>query len=172
MPYLGQQSFEIRNKTQCCLKKNAPVFNLKVVFQSKKTQQISTLFTFKDKINKMLHSNQVYKFQCNICNDIYYGKTKRHFKVWASEHLGITPLTGKKVKSSKESAVFDLIFHAGHNATFDDFETLVRVWWWIQTLSQFLMLRDDPPLNIYVTSIRLNFFINMYNLSSLFWLLL
>ena len=27
LPYLGQQSFEIRNKIQCCLKKNAPVFN-------------------------------------------------------------------------------------------------------------------------------------------------
>ena len=33
LPYLGQQSFEIRNRIQGCLKKNAPVFNLKVVFQ-------------------------------------------------------------------------------------------------------------------------------------------
>ena len=30
LPYLGQQSFEIRNAIQCYLKKNAPVFNLKV----------------------------------------------------------------------------------------------------------------------------------------------
>ena len=44
LPYLGQ-SFEIRNRIQCCLKKNAPVFNLKVVFQSKKR-----LSTLKDKI--------------------------------------------------------------------------------------------------------------------------
>ena len=36
---------------------------------------------------------------CNICNDIYYGKAKRHLKVRACEHLGITPLTRKKVKS-------------------------------------------------------------------------
>ena len=95
--YLGQQSFEIRNRIQCCLKKNAPVFNLKVVFQSRK--RLYTLFTFKDNINKMLHSNLVYKFKCNICNDIYYGKTKRHFKVRACEHLGIKPLIRKKVKS-------------------------------------------------------------------------
>ena len=39
----------------------------------------------------MLHSNLVYKFKCNICNDIYYGKTKNHFKVRACEHLDITP---------------------------------------------------------------------------------
>ena len=45
----------------------------------------------------MLHSNLVYKFKCNICNDISYGKTKHHFKVRACEHLDITPqgLIGK-----------------------------------------------------------------------------
>ena len=61
LPYFGQQSLEIRNIIQCCLKKNTPVFNLEVVFQSMK--QLSTLFTFKDKINKMLYSNLVYKFK-------------------------------------------------------------------------------------------------------------
>ena len=79
LPYLGQQSFEIRNRIQCCLKRNAPVFNLKVVFRSRK--QLSTLFTFKDKINEMLHSNLLYKFKFNICNDIYYSKTKRISKL-------------------------------------------------------------------------------------------
>ena len=53
----------------------------------------------------MLQSNIInykfigYKFMCNICNDIYYGKAKRHLKVRACEHLGIAPLTRKKVKS-------------------------------------------------------------------------
>ena len=37
LPYLGQQWFEFSNRIQCCLKKNAPVFNLKVVFQSTET---------------------------------------------------------------------------------------------------------------------------------------
>ena len=65
----------------------------------------------------MLPSNLVYKFKCNICNEIYYGKTKRHFKVRACEHLGTTPLTGKKVKSPKESPVFDHVVHTGHNVS-------------------------------------------------------
>ena len=52
------------------------------------------LFTFKDKFNKMLQSNLIYKFKHNTC-DIYYGKTNHHFKVRVCEHLGITPLTGK-----------------------------------------------------------------------------
>ena len=42
------------------------------------------------------------------------------------EHLGITPLTGKKVKSLKERAVFDHIVNTSHNVSFDDFETLVK----------------------------------------------
>ena len=59
LPYLGQQSFKIRNRIRCCLRKNAPVFNLKVVFRSRK--RLSTQFTFKDKINKMLHSNVIWQ---------------------------------------------------------------------------------------------------------------
>ena len=50
LSYLGQQSFEIRNRIQCCLKKNAPVFNMKVIFQSRK--RLSMSFTFKDKSTK------------------------------------------------------------------------------------------------------------------------
>ena len=111
LSYLGQQSFKIRNGMQCCLKKNAPVSNLKVVFHSRK--RLSTVFTFKDKINKMLHSNLVYKFKCNICSDISNGKTKRHFNVRDCEQLGITSLTGKKVKRPKDSAVFDHIVQTG-----------------------------------------------------------
>ena len=106
LAYLGQKSFEIRNRIQCYLQKNAQVFILKVAFQSK--NRLSTLFSFNDKINKVLHSNLVYKVKCNICNDIYYGKAKLHFKIRTCEYLGITPLNGKKVKSTKESAVFDL----------------------------------------------------------------
>ena len=159
LPYLGQQSFEIRNRIQCCLQKNAPVFNLKVVFQSK--NRLSTLFIFKDNINKMLHSNLVYKFKCNICNNTYYGKTKRHFKVRAcDERLGITPLTDKKVSIPKESAVFDHVFHTCHNANFDDFETLVKESdeFRLHLRESLLILRNDPPLNSYVKSFFLELF--------------
>ena len=90
----------------------------------------------------MFHSNLLYKFKYNICNDIYYSKTKRHFKVRACEHLGITPFTGKKIKSPKGSAVFDHIFHTCHNACFDVQTPLLR--------ELLLIMRDDPPLTTYV----------------------
>ena len=44
-----------------------------------------------------------YKFQCSSCNDTYYGKTKHHFKVHVSEHMGVSSLTGKKIKSTKNA---------------------------------------------------------------------
>ena len=69
----------------------------------------------------MLHSNLVYKFRCNICSEIYDGKTKHHLKVRACGYSGITPLTEKKVKCPKESAVFGHIFHTGHHANFYHF---------------------------------------------------
>ena len=116
----------------------------------------------------MLQSNLVYKFKCNICNDIYHGKTKRHFKVRACEHLVITPLTGKKVKRPKESAVFDHIVHTGHTASFNDFETLVKECDGFRLVlrESLLIFCDDPPLNRYVLSPSLwNFFHNYLQFS-------
>ena len=53
----------------------------------------------------MLHSNIVYEFKCNICNDIH-GKTKRHLKVRVCEHLGITPITGVRLKAQKKCSIW------------------------------------------------------------------
>ena len=144
-----------------------PTFQLEGSFSVKK--RLSTLFTFKDKINKKLYSNLVYKFKCNIWNDIYYGKAKCYFKVRVCEHLGITLLTGKKVKSSKESAAFDHIFTAGHNTSFDNFETLVKKSDEFRLFLRelLLMLRDDPPLNRYVKPTPLELFHNYLQFSSI-----
>ena len=67
---------------------------------------------------------------------------------------------GKKVKSPRESAVFDHIVHTGHNASFDGFETLAKECDEFRLLLRelLLILRDDPPLNRYVKSIPLDFF--------------
>ena len=56
----------------------------------------------------------------------YYGESERHFFVRASEHLGKTPLTGKRVKNPKKSAIFDHILLKGHDASFEDFAILLK----------------------------------------------
>ena len=45
-----------------------------------------------------MNSKVVYKFKCNICNDIYVGETKRHLLVRQYEHLGKSILTEKQPK--------------------------------------------------------------------------
>ena len=44
---------------------------------------------------------------CGRCNSSYYGETERHLKVRSGELIGISPLTFKKTKPSKESPVRD-----------------------------------------------------------------
>ena len=53
-------------------------------------------------------------------------ESERHFFVRASEHLGMTPLTGKRVKSSKKSAIFDQTLLNDHDASFEDFMILLK----------------------------------------------
>ena len=85
----------MKNKLQYC--------NIWFVFQTK--CKMSNFFTFKDKILSFLRSGIVYKFHCGSCNAAYYGKTKRHFKVRMCKHLGISALTGKRVKGDDDSAI-------------------------------------------------------------------
>ena len=59
------------------------------------------LFTLKEKITKMLHSHLDYKFNCSICNYIYFGKSKRHFKVRTCGHLELTFIKSKIKPSNK-----------------------------------------------------------------------
>ena len=45
----------------------------------------------------------------------------KYIFVRASEDLGITPLTGKCVKTPNKSAIFDHMLLDGHKASFDNF---------------------------------------------------
>ena len=45
---------------------------LNVVFQS--WNKIRNVFRFKDQIPIYMNSNVIYKYKCNICNDVYFGK--------------------------------------------------------------------------------------------------
>ena len=97
----------------------------------------------------MLRSGIVYKFQCGSCNATFYGKTKRHFKVRLCEHLGISALTGKRVKGEDDSAIKEHRLFCSHTPDFEDFSILVtsnndfKV-----TLMESLPInRDHPSLN-------------------------
>ena len=80
----------------------------------KSQNKLAKAFRFNDRIPKELTSGVVYKCQCGICNESYYGECIRHLNVRIGEHIGISPLTKKRVKP-KGSAVRDHLLLCNHS---------------------------------------------------------
>ena len=158
LPFLGAQSFLGRKRLQSCIRNTIPYCSLRIVFQSK--TRLSSLFSFKNIIPKEISSHLVHKFMCSCCNATYYGESERHFFVRASEHLGMTPLTGERVRNPKKSTVFDHILLNGHDASFKDFTILLKE----NNRSKphlkesLLIKRDKPELNRNIYSYPLELF--------------
>ena len=97
---------------------------------------------------------------CSCCNAIYYSQTERYFFVGASEHLGITPLTGKFVKTPKKSAIFDHMLFNGHKASFDNFSILLKESnpFKLQLKESLSISHDKPILNKNIYSFPLEMF--------------
>ena len=66
------------------------------------SNRIRNAFRFKDQISKYINAKVIYKFKCNICNDVYISETKRHFLEY--EHLGKSILTEKNLKYTEKDA--------------------------------------------------------------------
>ena len=124
--------------------------------------RLRSLFQFKDKIPKLILSGLVYRFKCSGCNATYYGKTKRHFKVRACEHAGISPLTGKRLASNpyQTSAVKEHMLTCNHVVSFEDFSILANSNnnFHLELKESLFIMRDNPVLNKNITSIPLLLF--------------
>ena len=98
-----------------------------------------------------LHSNVIYKFSCGRYNATYYGGTCRHLSIRVGEHLGVSPLTGKKSKSKKSTstAVKDHMLFCDHIVSIDDFKILATSDsdFHVKVKESLLISRDEPILN-------------------------
>ena len=56
--------------------------------------------------------------------ETYYGETDRYLKIRSGEHIGISPLTFKKVKPSVEISIRDHLLFCNHDPSFGDFTIL------------------------------------------------
>ena len=68
-----------------------------ILFKNKTRLGIN--FHFKDQIPKDQTSGVVYKFQCGLCSESHYGEYVRNLNVRIGEHVDISPLAKKQVKS-------------------------------------------------------------------------
>ena len=95
---------------------------LQVIFKSQ--DKLCNNFHFKYPVPQILTSGVVYKFQCELCNESYYGECGRHLGLGSGEHIGISPLTNKKVQPRKDSTVCHHLLNCNYSLTFEDFSVL------------------------------------------------
>ena len=119
---------------------------LQIIFKNQ--NKLSNIFRFKDPIPTILRSGVVYKFQCGLCNESYYGECVRHLAVRSGEHIGISPLTSKRVQPRKDSAVCHHLLNCNYSPTFEDFSVLCHEnEKYLLELKGNLVVRDWPSLN-------------------------
>ena len=141
--------FKFQKKVKKLFSDKLTSFNLTIVFTS--LVRVKNFSTFKEKLPKMLLSGLVYQYKCGCCNATYYGKTKRHFKVWICEYLGISHLTEKKLKidSNKLTVIQEPFLCCNYYPSFEDFSDLTKeiTDFKLKIMESRLIARDKPILN-------------------------
>ena len=137
---------QTRTKLQQALKGVLNSCKLEIVFKCQR--RLSNSFRYKDPIPKVLISVAVYKFQCGLCNEFYYGESIRHLDIRSGEHIRVPPLTGKKVKSSNNSSICGHLLHCKFLPSFDNFNVFSS-WkkYLLEIKESLLIMRDKPSLN-------------------------
>ena len=95
LPYLGTNSFNVKNALTRSFREHLPFSQLKIIFKS--SSRLSSWFQFKDVIPKSLMSGVIYKYTCAGCNLCYIGSTKRYWEKRLEEHMHRSALTGKRL---------------------------------------------------------------------------
>ena len=149
---------QTRTNLQQALKGVLNCCKLEIVFKCQ--ARLSSSFRYKDPIPKDLISGVVYKFQCGLCNESYYGESIRHLDIRSGEHIGVSPLTGKKVKPSNNSAICDHLLHCNLLPSFDNFSVLAyeSKKYLLEIKESLLIMRDKPSLNRNINSAPLYLF--------------
>ena len=155
-PYLRTISLQTRTKLQrsiilwCC--------KLQVIFKIQ--NELCNNFPFKDPVPQILTSGVVYKFQCGLCNESYYGECVRHLTLRSGEHIGISHLTNKRVQPRKDSAVCHHLLNSNYSPTFEHFSVLCHEnkKYFLELKESLLIMRDRPSMNRNVRSAPLHLF--------------
>ena len=94
-------------------------------------------------------------FLLKFFNDAsYYGESIRHLHIRSGEHIGVSPLTGKKVKPSNNSAICDHLLHCDFLPSFDNFSVLAHEnkKYLLEIKESLLIMRDKPSLHRNINS--------------------
>jgi hypothetical protein len=114
--------WHIRSQLSKVLTSAYPHISIRVVFRP--SCRLSSFFPFKDRIPIALRSHVVYQFTCQCCNALYVGQTRRHINTRISEHMGVSPLTGKERPISTMSSILAHKHMHKHPVSASDFKIL------------------------------------------------
>ena len=158
LPYLGVISLQTRTKLQGVIKGVLNCCKLEIAFKFQ--TKLSNSFRFKDPRPKDLISEIVYKFQCGLCNESYYGESIRHLDIRSGEHIGLLPLTGQKIKPIKNSDVRDHLLNCNYLPFFGNFSILEyeNKKFLLEIKESLLIMRDKRSLNRNIRSAPLYVF--------------
>ena len=97
---------------------------------------------------------------CSNCKVTYYRKTFLHFYTRAAELMGISNLTGKRLKNIMQSAISDHLLQCNCTINFDDFDILAAESnkFKLPLRESLLIKRDRPILNRTIKSFPLEMF--------------
>ena len=147
LPYLGTISLQTRTKLQKSIKGVRICCKLQVIFKIQ--NKLYNNFRFKGPVPQILTPGVLYKFQCGLCYESYYRECIRHLPVRSGEHIGISPLTNKRVQPRKDSAVCRHLSNCNYSPTFEDFSVLCHEnkKYLLELKESLMIMRDRPSMN-------------------------
>ena len=160
--FLGKTSLEVKRQLIEIFQTCSKDIKLNVVFKS--SVRVSNAFRFKDQIPKCLNSMLLYKFTGYTYNSVYIGKTKKHYLVRQSEHLGLSVFTNKVLRYSDKdaTAIRKHCHHQNHVNCTDNFKIMGNSVnnYFLQLKESLLILKLRPTLNVAKESMLLYLFDN------------
>ena len=150
LPYIKEMNGHIPKEINSFLKK----FDFKVTFiLINETFNLTRLFTFKERQNKLHRSSVVYRITCS-CKSTYIGQTSRNLITRLKNHDPYSP-NRQDTDVSKH-----LTDNPDHKIDFDKTEIMAQTNHWRKLLitETLLIQKHNPNLNVDRTSIPLYLF--------------
>ena len=155
--YLGKISLLAKKQITNIFRSYRKDIKLNVVFKT--SNRLRNAFRFKDQLPKCINSKVLYKYNCDICNNVYISKTKLHLIVRQYEHLGKSIVTDKTLRySDKDATAIRKHCHSLDDLTsIDNFSILGNALnnYHLLLKDSLLILNLKPSLNVAKESIPL-----------------
>ena len=144
--FSGKKSFSVKNKLTRLMNEFYPQISVRVIFKPGRT--IQSFFRFKDIIPKELQSNIIYRYNCDCCNAIYIGRSKRHLSERIYQHLGKSLRTNRPLKNPCFSAIRQHSENLDHQINKDSFTILScrKTEMELDIVESLFILREKPSL--------------------------